>query len=116
MLFRPEEVHGASGVGYIIEPLPEGHRCIGYQTFRFSTLNHAIFHHDPDGRSAVKAGSVYLDRFSGKEPADRQRLKPSLTEPLLLPINRYTVLGGKVVERRKGDYVVRVGEQPAGDA
>jgi hypothetical protein len=28
VLFRPEEVHGASGIGTVLEPLPEGHSHI----------------------------------------------------------------------------------------
>jgi len=50
--------------------------------------------------------------FTWKEPADRQRLEPSLAEPLLLTVNSDMVLSGKVAEWREGADVISIGEQP----
>ena len=110
MLFRPEEIHGASGIGNIIEPLPERYGCIGYQTFWFGTLDRTIFHHHPHGRSAIKTRSIDLDCFSRKEPADRQRFEPSLGEPLLLSFNSGAILGREIVKGGERDYIVGIGK------
>ncbi|UCF82870.1 MAG: hypothetical protein JSV50_17025, partial [Desulfobacteraceae bacterium] len=65
-----------------------------------------------DWRPTIKARSINLDNFARKKPADRQRLEPSLGEPLLLTLYRNAILGGKVVERWKRDDVIGIGEQP----
>ena len=33
VLFRPEEIHGASGMGETAQPLGEGHRNVAYRFF-----------------------------------------------------------------------------------
>ena len=110
MLFRPEEIHGASGIGNIFEPIPVRYGCIGYQTFRFGTLDRTIFHHHPHGRPAIKARGNDLDCFPWKEPADRQRFESSLPKPFLLSFNSDTVLGRKVVKGGERDYIVGIGK------
>jgi hypothetical protein len=71
MLFRPEEIHGTSGIGQVFEPLPERDASICDQTFRFCSLYHPVFHFNFNRRSAVKTWSIDLDCFSRKKPADR---------------------------------------------
>jgi len=39
---RPEEVHGASGIGNVVEPLPKRYRYVPHQTFGFGTLDDTI--------------------------------------------------------------------------
>jgi hypothetical protein len=112
VLFRPEEIHGASGIGEIVEPFPERSRSISYYTFRLNTLDDTFFHFHSDWQPTIKAGSINLDGFAWKKPADCQRFEPSLGEPFLLSLNGYAVLGGEVIERRKGSNKIRVGKQP----
>jgi len=116
MLFRPEEIHGTSGVREIVEPIPKGYRYISHYTFRIRILNYAILHLHSDRRTAIQTGSINPDCFSREKPADRQRFESSLAEPLLLAVNCDAVLGGKVVEGRKRGDVVGIGKQPAGKA
>ena len=55
---------------------------------------------------AVEAGSVDTYCFSGNQPADRQRLKSSLSEPLRPAVNADSELSRLIVERRKrGDEI-----------
>jgi hypothetical protein len=70
MLFRPEEVHRASGIRRVFKPLPKGHCYIGHQTLRLSSENLPIADLDTDRKSAIETGSIDLDYFPGKEPAD----------------------------------------------
>jgi hypothetical protein len=114
MLFRPEEIHGASGIREVVEPLPKRDGCISNQTFRFGPLEFTILHYHSDRRSTVKTRSIDLDTFAWKKPADRQRLEPSLAEPFLLTFNGDAILGGKVVERGKRGDVVGIRKQPTG--
>jgi hypothetical protein len=94
VLFRPEEIHGASGVRDVVEPLPERNRYIGGYTIGLHAKHGPITNFYADGESAIETRTIYLDRFPWKEPADRQRLKSSLSEPLLFTIYANTVLGG----------------------
>ncbi len=110
MLFRPEEVHGASGIGYIFEPFAEGDCHISCYFFGFCSQHLAVPHLHGNGRSAVQAGGVDADLFPREEPADCQRFKASLAVPFLLAINRNTVLCRQVVEGGKGGDVVRTRE------
>ncbi len=76
----------------------------------------AVLYPNLYGLAAVQAYRVYLNGFSGKKPADRQRFKCSLAEPFLLAVNGEPVVGGQVVEGRKGNNAVCFGEKPAGKA
>jgi len=115
MLFRPEEIHGTSGIWKVVEPIPKANRCISHHTFRFSILDYAILHFNSDGRAAIQTGSINLYCFTWKKPADSQRFESSLSEPLLLTIDSYAILSGKITERWKGANVVGIWEQPAGE-
>ena len=101
MLFRPEEIHGASGIRKIIKPIPEGNRYISHYAFRIAALDFAVLHFYPYRRTAIQAGRIDLYCFPREKPADRQRFETSLGEPLLLAVNGDAILGGKVAERRK---------------
>ena len=106
MLFRPEEVHRASGIRSIFKPLPEGHSHIRHQTFRLGSKDLPVANLHSNREPAIKTGSIDLNCFSREEPADRQRFKTSLTEPFLLSFNGDSVLSGKVVERgKRGDVI-----------
>jgi hypothetical protein len=101
VLFRPEEVHGASCIGHILKPFPERNSHVAHQTLRFSPTDDPVTDFYPKGETAIQAGGIDPDCFSRKEPADRQRLKPSLAKPLLLSIDGNSVLGREIVERGK---------------
>ena len=66
--------------------------------FRLGVQDFAIPYLDSDGIPAVEAWGIDLDRFPRKKPADRQRFKRSLAEPLLLTVDRDAELIWKVVE------------------
>ena len=112
MLFRPEEIHGTSGIGQVGEPILKGNRCISHDTLRFSIQDGAIFHFHSDRRTAIQTGSIDLHCFTWKKPADRQRFESSLAEPFLLAVDGDAVLGGKVAERWERADVVGIGKQP----
>jgi hypothetical protein len=108
MLFRPEEVHRASGIGSVFKPFPKGHSHIAHQTFRLGSKNFSITDLHPIREPTIEAGSIDLDRFPWKEPADRQRFEPSLAKPFLLPLDGDPVLSGKIVKWGKGGDVVSI--------
>jgi hypothetical protein len=70
VLFRPEEIHGASGIGYVFEPLPEGYGYIGQNLRGFDIEELTIPYFHPNRESTIQAGGFDLNGFSGKEPAD----------------------------------------------
>jgi hypothetical protein len=114
MLFRPEEIHGASGVGQIVEPLFEGNGGVSHDALWLCLLNRPVHHLHPDGSTAIQAGRIDPHAFSRKKPADRQRFEPSLGGPLLLAVDRDAVLGGDMAEGREGTDVIGARGQPAG--
>jgi len=114
MPFRPEEIHGASGVRQVVEPIPEGDRRISHYSFRLGFLDRSVPHFNPNLRAAIQTGRFDLHRFSWKEPADRQRLESSLAEPFLLAVYSDAVLGWKVAKWRKRADVVCIRKQPSG--
>jgi hypothetical protein len=109
MLFRPEEKHGASGIGDILEPISKWDWSIGYQAFGIGLLNITIFHLNSDRLPTIKTGRINLHNFSGEQPTDRQGFESSLGEPFLLPFNSNSILCWEVVKRGKGDNIVRIG-------
>jgi hypothetical protein len=106
MLFRPEEIHGASGIRKVFVPFPHGNSHISHHPFRLNMEENAIFYIHPHGQSAIQAGCIDPDGPPGKKPADCQRFKSSLTKPLLPAVDRQAVLGRKIVEGGKGDDIV----------
>ena len=101
MLFRPEEIHGTSGITDVFEPFwkRNGHVCEKSQGLLILYL--AVFHFEAKRLAAIQTGKVHPHRLAGEKPADRQRFKASLTVPFLFTINRDPILGGQVVERGK---------------
>jgi hypothetical protein len=115
VFLRPKEIHRASGIREVAKPLPKRDRGVGHKTFGVGALQLTIFHFNSDRRSTIETRGIDLNDLSRKQPADRQRFKPSLTEPLLLPLNRDAVLGSQVAERRERADVVRVRKKPGGE-
>lgn len=115
VLFRPEEIHCASRVWKVVSPLMEGDCHVSNDRFRLRSKNHSVTNFHDDGQPAIETRGIYADRFPGEKPADRQRFKPSLAEPLLLAVNGYPVLSGKVVKGCKGSNQAGVGEKPPGN-
>jgi hypothetical protein len=87
--------------------LPHGNRHIPHHSFRLNVEEDAILDIDPDGQPTIQTRCIYPNGLPGKKPADCQRLKSSLAEPLLLAIDPQPVLGGEIVERGKGDDIIR---------
>ena len=108
MLFRPEEVHRASGIGTVFKPFPEGHSHIRHKTLRIGSKDLPVANLDSNREPTIKTRSVDLNCFPREEPADCQRFECSLTKPFLLPFNRDSVLSGKIVEWGKRADVIRM--------
>jgi len=53
-----------------------------------------IAHLNADAFVAVETGTIDTNSFTREQPADRQRLRSSTGEPLLLAVHRDPVLGG----------------------
>jgi hypothetical protein len=112
VFFRPEEIHGASGIADILEPLPKGHRYVGHEARSLFIEESAVLEDDLEGFTAVETGKIHRHGFSREKPADRQRFKPSLTEPFLLAVDGDAVMGWKIVEGGERGDVVRPRIQP----
>ena len=106
MLFRPEEIHGASGIRKVFVPFPHGNSHISHHPFRLIPEENAIFYIHPHRQPAIQAGRIDPNGLPGKKPADCQRFKSSLTKPLLVTIDRQAVLGRKIVEGGEGADIV----------
>jgi hypothetical protein len=99
MLFRPEEIHGASGIGGIFKPFPERHGDVSLVSCRFLVVEDlTVLKYDLEGLAAIETGKIHRHRLTGEKPADRQRFKGSLAEPFLLTVDGDPVLGRKVVK------------------
>jgi len=66
MLFRPEEVHRASGIRGIFKPFPIGYCHIGHYPFWFGSEDFPVSDLHPYGKPAIKTGSIDLNCFSWK--------------------------------------------------
>ena len=108
MLFRPEEVHRASGIGSVFEPLPKGHRHIRHQAFGLGSEDFSVTDLHQDREPAIETGSIDLDCFPREKPADCQRFERSLAKPFLLSFNGDSILSGKIVEWGKRGDVIRI--------
>jgi len=65
---------------------------------RLFDLDGAVLHIDPDRLATVETHRIDSYCFPRKKPADRQRFKRSLAEPLLYAVNGQAVVGREVVE------------------
>jgi hypothetical protein len=113
VLFRPEEIHGASGIRSVLKPLPEGNCHIPNHILRLCPQNDSIPDLHLKGLSTIQARRIDLNRLSGKKPANCQRFKCSLPEPFLLSINGNTILGGEVIKRSEGGYEICIRKEPS---
>ncbi len=108
MFFRPEEIHGASGKGYVRAPIPKGNCHIGHQPIGFAFQNNSVPYLHNDRFSAIQTRGIDPDRLVREQPADCQRLKSSLAKPLLFVVNGDAVLGGKVAKWWKRADVIGI--------
>jgi hypothetical protein len=81
---------------------------MGHDTFRVGFYHRPILNFHVHRHTAIQAGSVDLNQFPRKEPANCQRLKTSLTKPFLLALYCDPVLGGQVAEGGKAANIVSV--------
>jgi hypothetical protein len=98
MFFRPEEVHRASRVLHIALPFPNGYGNMADQPFWVLRLDLAVLHLKCYGLSTVEAHGIDSYCLSREQPADRQRFKGSLAEPLLFIVNSQAVVVRGIVE------------------
>jgi hypothetical protein len=68
------------------------------QPFGLLRLNLPVLDLDPYGLATIEALRIDSYCLSGKEPADRQRFKRSLAEPLLLTVDRQAVMCRQIVK------------------
>lgn len=101
MNFRPEEVHARSSVGSIVCRPTNRAVSITDDRLRLCREQFLILHLYHYGLSAIQAGCINSNCFTGYKPAHGQRFKPSLGEPFLLIIYGDAILGGLIIERRK---------------
>lgn len=113
VLFRPEEVHSASGIAYIIVPLTERNGHISYKAFRIDIQYLTVSHLHMDRHATVHANGIDPNCFPRKKPANCQRLEGSLAKPLLLTVHSDGILVGQVVEGGQGNDEIRFGKNPA---
>jgi len=112
VLFRPEEVHGASGIGKVFNPPPERDSDITDDLIGTFAHDFPIPGFYEERLSAIQTGGVHPHRFTRKKPADRQRFKTSLAEPSLLTVKGNAVLGGKIIKRGERGDEIRSGMKP----
>jgi hypothetical protein len=114
MRFRPEAIHGASGVAGFFNPFPERDGDVSHISGRFLLIHDlTIQNHNLERVSAIQAREIYSDFLAREKPADCQRFKGSLAEPFLLPVNGDAVLGRQIVERGERDDVIGPGVKPS---
>ena len=88
VLFRPEEVHLASGTRDILAPTPVRNVRVANRVGRVHGEQLAVSHPRPDRLTAVETRTVDTYFLLGEQPADCQRLKTSLPVPALPSTNR----------------------------
>src|SRR5262249_22039000 len=92
VLFRPEEIHLASSQCRVFAPPPEWNIRVTNRAGRIDGEDLAVTHPHLDWLTTVKARTINTHFVLGEEPADCQRLKPSLPAPALASANRDQVL------------------------
>jgi len=93
--------------------LPHGNSHISHHPFGLNSKEDPILNIHPDRQPTIQTGCIDLNRFPGKKPADCQRLKSSLTKPLLLAFDGEPVMSREIVEWGKGDDIIRPREKPS---
>lgn len=112
MLFRPEEIHTRSPVRPIFRGPANFTISISREGVRLDRKHRLIPHLHYHRLPAIEARSVHTYRLSRKKPANRQRLKPSLSEPFLLSIYGDAILSRQIVKGRKGSDIVGTRVKP----
>jgi hypothetical protein len=100
----------------VFKPFPERNGHIGHVSGGLFVQDPAVPERNVQRFTTIQTGEIRRDRLTREEPADRQRFESSLAEPLLPAVDGDAVMGGEVVEGRKGDDVVGPRVQPSGDA
>jgi hypothetical protein len=86
--------------------LPHGNGHIPHHPFGLNPEEDAVFYIQLDRQPAIQTGGIDPNCFSREKPADCQRLEGSLTEPLLLAVDRQAILSREIVEGGKGDDII----------
>ncbi len=94
MIFRPEEIHCASGIRNVVPPFPQRNRHIGGDAFRIGMKYSPVSNLYGNGESAVQTWAIDANSLTWKKPADRQRFEASLAKPLLPTVHRNRVVSG----------------------
>jgi hypothetical protein len=92
MLFRPEEVHGASGVGHVLWPFPKGNRYVPNQSFGITVQHFPVLDIQAYWFATIETGRFKMDCFAWEKPADCRRFESSLGKPFLLTIDGDSIL------------------------
>ena len=108
MLFRPEEIHGASGVCPVFHPFSQGECNITHYFCGFGLYDIPISQFHNHRIAAIQTNAVNSDGLPWKQPANCQRFKSSLAEPYLLAVNGNPVLSRNITEGRKRGYQARI--------
>jgi len=116
MLFRPEEVHAASGHTprhFSRQNLCEGDIHMSHGRRRVDFQDFLIPHTNEDGFATIQAAGVNTDLSTRKKPAHGQHFKSSLAIPLLLPLYSDKIIRRHIRKRRPGLHVICVFNKPA---
>ncbi len=115
MLFRPEEVHPASGLpprGFAGQHPGEADVYVADNSLRIDFENSIISHPQENWLPTIQATRIYAYLGAGKKPAHGQRFQASLAVPLLLPPYGDEVMGGHIRKRCPRLHVIRVPDKP----
>jgi len=66
MLFRPEEIHRASGMSHVFKPFPERDGHVSRQSRSFAVEKLSVADGDAERLAAIEAGKIDADRFTGE--------------------------------------------------
>jgi hypothetical protein len=92
MFFRPEEVHGTSGEGYILCPFAKGNRHVPNQSLGIGVQNFPVLEVHADRFATIETGRFKMNCLTWEEPADCWRFESSLGKPFLVTIDGDSIL------------------------
>ena len=92
MFFRPEEVHGTSGEGYIFLPFAKGNRHMPNQSLGVTVQNFPVLEIHADRFATIETGRFKMDCFTWEKPANCWRFERSLGKPFLVTIDGDSIL------------------------
>ncbi len=117
MLFRPEEIHTASGLapGYFtFQNFSKRDIHVSHGRRRIDFQDILVPHADKDGFSTIQTTGIDTNLSSREKPAHGQHLDPSLAVPLLLPLYGHQMMSRYIGKRRPGLDVISLFNKPAG--